>query len=99
MMSMESMFNEMEHISKSILYDLEKGNLKWDDESVQFFLPLAIYFTNWDWLELAAKNILIEEDFKIVKDFLSKVQSIAEYNQDSLDNAVGEKLKGVLGDL
>lgn len=98
-MNIENHLTETETISKSILYDIEKGNLKWEDEKVQYFLPIALYFSDWAWLELAAENILIEEDCKIVKEFLAKLQSMAEHNTESLNTAVETKIKRIMEDL
>ena len=83
---------EVENLTKSILYDLEKGNLKWEDEKVQFFLPVGLHYTNWELLRVVAENILIEEDNKVVQDFLSRVESIVEMNENGLNDAVAEKI-------
>lgn len=78
---------------KALLYDIEKGNKSYDDEEVQFFIPAALYFCNFEWLKLIAENILIEEDKVIVENFLDKVELLAENNRLELDKSVKEKLR------
>lgn len=90
---------ELEQMSKSIMYDILKGELSWEDEKVQYYLPLAFAFTNYDWLKYAAENILIEEDCKIVKNFLDSVKSICEVNEKQLTESMEESLKRKLGEL
>lgn len=78
---------------------LEKGDLKWDDEIIQFFLPLILYFTNFDWLKLVAENTLVEEDEIVVKNFLEMTESLIKINEDNLELSVHEKIKRLFGDL
>ena len=84
---------ELDQMSKSIMYDILKGELSWEDEKVQFFLPLAFAFTNYDWLKYVAENILIEEDCEIVKNFLDHVQSICKVNEESLTASMDKAFK------
>jgi hypothetical protein len=95
---MEAIY-DMQNMAKSILYDLEKDNIGWEDEKVQFFLPIGLYFANFELLRVVAENTLIEEDNKIVQDFLSKVESMIEINSNNLHQTVGEKIKRIMEDL
>ena len=95
---MEDSIGEMKYLSKCIQLDLAKGNLQWEDERVQFFIPVALYFTEFDWLHLIAENNLIEEDCQVVKNFLNMVEGLTKVNQQQLNGAVGDKLKRILGD-
>lgn len=97
-MSAEQVYAESRYLAKSILFDIEKGNLSWDDDIVQYFIPLPVSFIDWDWLNLIAKNTLIDEDYEIVKNFFDKVKAIAEHNEHELNNAVELKLKQLMGD-
>lgn len=90
---------ECNNLSKSILYDLEKGELKWEDETVQYFLPAGLFWTNFDLLRVVAENTLVEEDNEIVQNFLSKVESICEVNQNNLEKAVHDKIRRHMRDL
>ena len=45
---------------------LENDELKWSDDIIQFFLPLILHFTNFDWLRLIAENNLVKEDEVVV---------------------------------
>lgn len=92
---MEDSYNEMQLLSQSIQLQLIKGELNWEDEIVQFFLPAVMYFTDFDWLNIIAENTLVEEDEKIVKNFLAKVQSLIEINSNNLNEAVSDKLEGM----
>ena len=92
-MSLEQELHEVELMSKQIQLDLAKGELKWEDETTQFFLPVVLFHTNWEWLELIAENTLIEEDFKVVKNFLDQTKSLTEVNQELLNQAVQEKIR------
>ena len=90
---------EADCLAKSILYDIMTGELSWEDEKVQLFLPIATYFTNWHWLELMAENILIEEDAKIVKKFIKEAKAIAKHNEDILNISIENKFKKMTGGL
>lgn len=92
-MSLEKDLAEVQLMSKQIQLDLAKGELKWEDETTQFFIPVVLFHTNWEWLELIAENTLIEEDAEIVKNFLAQAQSLTEVNVGLLNEAVKEKLR------
>ena len=92
-MSLEKDLAEVQLMSKQIQLDLAKGELKWEDETTQFFIPVVLFHTNWEWLELIAENTLIEEDAEIVKYFLAQEQSLTEVNVGLLTEAVKENLR------
>ena len=83
-MLMENMI-EGEIMAKAIMHDIEKGKLSFNDEKVQYFLPVVLYFTNYEWLKYVADNTLIEEDAKIVKNFLNMVETIVHTNSEQLE--------------
>lgn len=95
---MESI-NEMEYLTKSLLYDLEKGNRQWEDEIIQFFLPVGLYFANFDLLKVCAENLLVEEDAQIVNNFLDKLETICSVNEQKLHEEVENKLDRIIGGL
>lgn len=95
MENMEENYAQMQLMSQAIQLQLLKGEVKWEDEVVQFFLPAVLYLTDFDWLNIIAENILVEEDEEIVKNFLAKAQSLIEVNGNSLNEAVSDKLKGM----
>ena len=84
---------ETELISKQLQLDLEKGELEWADDIIQFFIPVALYHTNFEWLRLIAENNCIEEDEKVIKNFLSMVESLIQVNTAQLNDAVSDKIK------
>ena len=84
---------EMEIFSKQIQLDLAKGELKWEDDTVQFFIPVALALTDFDWLNLIAEHNLIEEDCKIVKNFLAMASALAKFNGERLTEDVKDKLR------
>ena len=91
-------YDEMQLIYKDLQLELLKGNLNWEDDKIQFFLPVALHFTDFDWLKLIAENTLVEEDEKIVKNFLSMAESLKEINGSQLDYAVAEKIRKLFGE-
>lgn len=95
---MESI-NEMKYLTKSLLYDLEKGNRQWEDETIQFFLPAGLYFANFDLLKVCAENLLVDEDAQIVNNFLDKLEAICSVNEQKLHEEVENKLDRIIGDL
>lgn len=95
----EDTYTEMQLISKTIQLALNKGEMDWEDEKVQFFLPVALNFTDFDWLKIAAENMLIEEDEQIVKNFLEKLQALMKVNADELSMQLAEKFKKMGFDL
>ena len=92
---MEEYYAQLQVMSQAIQLQLLKGEVKWEDEVVQFFLPAVLYLTDFDWLNIIAENILVEEDEEIVKNFLAKAQSLIEVNSNSLNEAVSDKLEGM----
>ena len=78
---------------------LENGELKWDDEIIQFFLPLVLHFTHFDWLKLIAENNLVKEDEIVVKNFLDMVQSLMSLNQEQLEQQVEKKIERILREM
>lgn len=95
---MDQEYSEMQLMSKQIQLDLAKGKLNWDDNEVQFFIPAALFFTDFDWLELIAENTLVEEDGKVVKNFLAMVKSLKEVNSANLHQEIMSKIKDALED-
>ena len=92
-MSFEDDYSKMKLMSTTIQLKLQKGELEWEDEEVQFFIPAALFFTDFDWLELIAENNLIEEDAVIVKRFLKSVKSLTEINSQLLEQEIEKKLR------
>lgn len=92
----EMLFKDMEMISTAIQLDLLKGELKWEDDVVQFFIPVALNFTDFDWLGLIAENNLIEEDAAIVKNFLAMAKSLKEVNESRLNESISDKIGRLL---
>lgn len=92
-MSLEQDLHEVKLMSKEYQLALAKGEVDWENEEIQFFLPVVLFHTNWDWLEIVAENILIEEDFKVVKNFLEQSKSLTEVNTGLLNQAVEEKIR------
>ncbi len=92
---MDPFFLDVRTTSMLILSDLEKGELNWEDERVQYFLPVGLFFADFDLLRVVAENILVEEDNEIVQNFLSKVESICEVNENNLHKSVSELFEPV----
>ena len=85
--------NEMKFISSHIKYELSQGRLDWEDERVQLFIPVALVFTDFDWLKLLAEHICIEEDEIIIKNFLEKIEALANVNENRLDNEIKKMMR------
>jgi len=84
---MNALMEQMENTSIKLKYGLLTGEIKWSDEEVQLFLPIAMTFANWDWLELIAKNDC-KKDYKAIKDFLDHCQALVKVNQAKLNEAM-----------
>ena len=95
---MENEMLEMEFMSKAMQFDLEKGELNYDDEKVQYFLPVVLHFTNFEWLKIVAENTLTEEDGKIVRNFLDMVKALVEVNAEQLTKDVEDKINRLFGE-
>lgn len=96
MTEVEKLFSDVEAISKGLQLELLKGNIEWESSEVQFFIPVALCFTNFDWLELIAENNLIEEDAVIVKNFLAMAKSLKEINEGRLNEDISNKIGRLL---
>lgn len=79
---------EVELLSKQIQLDLVKGEVHWEDDIVQFFIPVILGLTDFKWLHLIAEHNLIEEDCKIVKNYLSMVEALSGINTEQLHNTI-----------
>ena len=95
---MEQNMLELRYMSKALMYDMEKGELSYNDEKIQFFLPVVLYFTDFDWLKVIAENTLIEEDEMIVKNFLDMVKTIIDTNSEQLQESIEKKLSDMMRD-
>ena len=98
-MSDDNVVGEILYTSKKIQLDVSRGRMSFGDDKVQYFIPTIIGLTDIDFLRLIAENILIEEDCKIVMNFLDQVEALAEVNEHQLNDAVADKLKRIFGDL
>ena len=90
---MENHLKEKEVISKDLQLKLLKGEVQWEDEKIQFFIPVALSFTDFDWLRLLAEYNCIEEDEMIIKNFLDMAESIKDLNSNQLQDSVVEKMR------
>lgn len=93
-MDAEKMLTTLELCSKTLQLKMLNGDASWDDQEVQFFIPVVLYFTNFEWLRLIAENHLIEEDEKIVKNFLSFCESLRDVNNQQMHNEAMKKMRG-----
>lgn len=93
----ETVLLNMSLVSKQIQLDLVKGELKWDDSIVQYFIPCILYNTEFDWLELIAENNLVEEDEKVVKNFLEMVKSLIKVTGELLCEETIDEMKDMFG--
>lgn len=85
---------EIKIISKDLQLRLAKGELDFGDEVVQFFIPVALLFTDYEWLKIIAENTLVKEDEEIVKNFLEMAEALAKVNTANLEAAV-DKINGL----
>ena len=79
---------ELKLINLSLRNDLLTGKVKYEEEIVQYFIPIALYHTDFEWLKIIAEHSLIEENEKIVKEFLEMVESLIKVNQAQLNGAI-----------
>jgi hypothetical protein len=93
---LEQQMIEVESRAEIYKQALANGDLEWEDETIQYFLPVILHFTNFDWLRLIAENNLVEEDEKVVKDFLDMVQALLKVNTEQLEQSVQTKIKLLL---
>ena len=89
---MKETYDEVQLVSKDLQLKLEKGEIEYSDDVVQFFLPSIFNLTEFEWLDIVAKNTLIEEDYKIVSNYLSMVKILTDINAQILEQSVMEKL-------
>ena len=92
-MSEDINLTEYNLMSKELQLDLAKGNLSFEEETIQYFIPAVYAISDVDFLRIVAENILIEEDCKVVMEFLDKFESLASVNAQLLNEAVIDKLK------
>ena len=90
---MEKTLKDKDLISKTLQLKLAKGEAQWEDEDIQFFIPVALSFTDFDWLKLIAEHNLISEDELIVKNFLDMCESLKDVNSKTLQDSALRKLK------
>lgn len=86
-------FGELEIIDKLCSLQLETGAYKWEDEQIQYAIPVLLGYTNWDWLEKIAENNLVEEDCKLVKNFIAYCKILCEVNSELLKESIPEVMR------
>ena len=96
-MNEEQLVKEVLFTSKTIQLDIANGKLDFNDEMVQYFIPAIGALTDIDFLRLIAKNILVEEDCKVVMNFLDQFEALSKVNSQILNDAVADKLKDLFG--
>ena len=82
--------------SKELQLDLAKGKISFDDEMVQYFIPAIYALTDVDFIRVIAENTLIEEDCKVVMNFLDQFEALAKVNQQMLNEAVVDGFKNMM---
>ena len=80
----QAAFSTTQIMSKDLQLRLLKEEVEWDDEIVQFFIPIVLKFTDFDWLKLIAEHNCIKEDEIIIKNFLDMVESLRDINEQTL---------------
>jgi len=88
MSELETMVMQIKMISMNLQLQLAKGELKFDDTEVQHFIPVCMELVESDFLKIIAENILIEEDSKIVCNFIDQVEALAKVNGEMMGNEV-----------
>ena len=78
------MFADMEMVSQSLQLQLANETIDWNDETIQFFIPVVLNFTNHDWLRLIAKHSIYNDKF--IFDFLDYVEELQTVNAKMLEN-------------
>ena len=80
----QAAFSTSQIMSKDLQLRLLKEEVEWEDEVVQFFIPIVLKFTDFDWLKLIAEHNCIKEDEIIIKNFLEMVESLRDINEHAL---------------
>lgn len=81
--NLQRILEEMEMISRINLLELKTGDAKWDDKKIQYFLPMVLNFTNFEWLDEIAKNEY-PKDYEVISHFLDNVQKLIRIKGDEL---------------
>lgn len=85
---------ESKIIGENILLKIKTGDLSWDSEEVQMYLPVCLALVDFDWLRLIAENTSIAEDEVIIKNFLAKCESLLKVNSQALHEHFENSIKG-----
>ena len=85
--NLQRMFEEMEMMSRINLLELKTGDVKWNDEQIQYFLPMVLNFTNFEWLDEIAKNEY-PKDYEVISHFLDNVQKLMQIRANELEKRV-----------
>ena len=72
---LEKMLKEVEMISQINLLELKTGDAKWNDKKIQYFLPMVLNFTKFEWLDKIAENEY-PKDYEVISHFLDNVQKL-----------------------
>ena len=73
-------------ISERLQYALKNDNVKWESNEIQFFLPVILYFTNFDWLMLCAEHYCTNSEKVIINRFFNHVKHVIEVNERMIGN-------------
>ena len=90
---MQNVFSTVKIMSKDLQLALLKGELDWEDEKIQLFIPIALKFTDFEWLKLIAEHNCIKEDELIIKNFLDMVESLKDFNLETLHREATQNME------
>lgn len=82
------MMTNMEVTSQILLLKLKTGDAKWNDKEIQYFLPLVLNFTNFEWLDEIAKKEY-PKDYEVISHFLDNVKKLMRIKADELSKEIG----------
>lgn len=97
MENIEIFNNRVRLESKDLQLKLVKGEIDYDNEEIQFFIPCIVTAECLEWLNIIAENKLADEksDLYYVKKFLQEVHDLREDNVSKLRETAVTKFRKI----
>lgn len=75
---------DLKFTSMYLQLELAQNKIRWSDDKIQFFIPLILHYTDFEWLDLIAKQNC-NKDYQVIHNFLEHVQNLMKVNEQKFE--------------
>jgi hypothetical protein len=77
------MVANIRYTSKILQLEVYQKTTPWSEDKIQAFIPIALHFTDFEWLDLIAQKNCTK-DYDVIHDFLEHVKVLIKINEEKL---------------